>query len=309
MPLDPIVRRALDLREQLGIKDISTLTVEQAREQSNALAPKGDPAPVHDVVDRTIPGPAGALPIRIYRPERPDGIVVFFHGSGFVLCNLDTHDAICRELTNASNCTFVSVDYRLAPEHRYPAAAEDCYAATLWASQHTDELCRAGARIAVAGDSAGGNVAAVVALMARDRFAPEIALAVMLYPVTDYSFERPSYQQNGGGEYGLTKASMEWFWRHYLGSDTARGQEPYASPVRASNLAGVAPAFIATAEYDVLRDEGEAYAAALWEAGVPVTCVRYVGVNHGFLGMFGTLPAARALVAQIAGAIQDAVRP
>jgi acetyl esterase len=307
MPLDPVARRNLELRESLGIKETCLLSVAEAREQVASLIQRGAGEPVASVENRTIPRPDGGdLGVRIYRPEAPAGILVYFHGSGFVLCSLDTHDAICRRLTNATSCTVVSVDYRLAPEHRYPAGAEDCYAATKWASEHTAELCHEGAKIAVAGDSAGGNMAAVVPVMARDRGGPAIALQVLQCPVIEFSFDRPSHKENAEG-FGLTTRTMRWYWGHYLGDDTSRGLEPYASPSRAADLAGVAPALIITAEFDVLRDEAEAYAQRLWECGVPAVCTRYLGMTHAFAGMFLTMEAARLAVVQMADAIRTAV--
>ena len=260
------------------------------------------------VEDRTIPGPDGDLPIRVYHPEGtpPFPGLVFFHGSGFVLANLDTHDAICRDLTNDSGCALVSIDYRLAPEHPYPAAPRDCFAATQWVARHGAEIGLDGARLAVGGDSAGGNLAAVVALMAREAGGPPLAAQLLIYPVTDYNFDTPSYEENAEG-YGLGAATMRWFWGHYL-RDEAQGAEPQASPLRAESLAGLPPAHVVTAEYDPLRDEGEAYAARLTAAGVPTTLTRYDGLIHGFFGQMNQVPLAREAIRSSGAALRDVLR-
>jgi acetyl esterase len=200
-----------------------------------------------------------------------------------VIGSLETHDGSCRDLANRIGCVVVSVDYRLAPEARYPAAAEDCYAATKWVAENAKALGVDASRIGIGGDSAGGNLTAVVALMARDRRGPALRHQLLIYPVTDADFSRPSYRENAEG-YLLTARAMEWFWGHYV-PDAAQRQDPYAAPLRAKDLSGLPPAFVLTAEYDPLRDEGEAFAARLQQAGVPTRLQRYDGAIHGFFAM------------------------
>ena len=252
------------------------------------------------MVNRVIPGPVGELPIRIYTPHGtgPFPLMMYFHGSGFVMCNLDTHDRGCRNLCNAAGCVVISVDYRLAPEHKFPAGPEDCYAATKWAAAHAGELNADAAHIVLAGDSAGGNLVAVTALMARDRGGPALCGQLMIVPVTDYPKPGyPSYVENGQG-YGLTAAGMRWYWGHYLNNE-AEADNPYASPVRAGNLRGLPPALIITAELDVLRDEGEHYGKCLAEAGVPTQVTRYDGVHHGFFGMQAVLDKSKKAMEEV----------
>lgn len=295
MPLHPDAQAALDARTAFGIRPVSELTPEQGREQSIRYAATAQREPVARVEDRAIPVPYGEIPIRLYYPSAAMGlpILVYFHGGGWVVGNLETADAVCREFTNAAQCLVISVNYRHAPEHKFPAAAEDAYAATRWVSENAASFGGDPARLAVSGSSAGGNLAAVVSWMALERGTPRLALQVLLVPALDYNFERESYAQFAEG-YGLTRASMHWFWQHYL-TNEQEGAHPYASPLRAGNAAGLAPAFIATAEYDPLRDEGEAYAEKLRAAGVPVKYHCYEGMIHPFLGKQSTLDAAAAL--------------
>ena len=267
----------------------------------------GPGEPVAKVEDRTIPGPGGEIPIRVYLPEgaSPFPAYVYFHGGGWVIGNLETSDQSCRLITNRSGCAVVSVDYRLAPEHRYPAAADDCYAALEWVAAHGAEIGVDPNRLAVGGDSAGGNLAAVVAQMARDKDGPAIGLQVLNYPVTNCDFTTPSYTDNAEG-FGLGRQAMEYFWQQYLASP-AQGTEPYASPAQATELSGLPPALVLTAEFDPLRDEGEAYAHALQTASVPVTCTRYDGLIHGFLGQTHAVPEADHAHTQIADALKAAL--
>ncbi len=305
MPLDPQAQTVLDQMIALGLPPLGTLSPEETRrsmELRNAALPPGEP--VAKVEDRTIPGPAGEIPIRIYWPEGtgPFPVLVYFHGGGWVIGSITSHDATCRTLTNAAGCMIVSVDYRLAPEHKFPAAAEDAYTATKWVAEHGAAIGADPRRVAVGGDSAGGNLAAVVSLMARERGGPPLAYQLLVYPVTDYRFDTPSYGENAEG-YLLTKQSMEWFWNHYL-NDASQGDHPYASPLRAQDLRGLPPALVITAEYDPLRDEGAAYAARLQEAGVPAACSRYDGMIHGFFGMSLLLDKAKLAVGEAAGALK-----
>jgi acetyl esterase len=261
---------------------------------------------VANVVDRHVPGPAGTIPVRVYTPagQAPFPVLVYFHGGGWVIGSVETYDVLCRALTNAAGCIVVSVDYRLAPEHKFPAAAEDAYAAAKWVATNAAAVAGDAARIAIGGDSAGGNLAAVVALMARDRGAPSLVHQLLVYPVTDAACATVSYRENADG-YLLTKAAMHWFWDHYTRSDTDRNQV-YASPLRAPTVRGLPPALVITAEFDPLRDEGEAYAARLREAGVPVTVTRYEGMIHGFFGMAAVFDQGKQAIAQAAAALREA---
>ena len=306
MPLTPEIEALLKAGAEAGIRPAEELSVADAREQIRAVCLSRDPGPkVDDVENRTIPGPSGEIPVRIYYPDgqAPFPVLVYFHGSGFVIADLDTHDNICRELTNLSGCAVVSVDYRLAPENPYPAAPEDAYAATQWVSENGNELNVDGTRLITVGDSAGGNLATVVALMALDRGGPNIIGQILIYPITDYNFDRPSYRENASG-YGLGLATMHWYWGHYLTSESD-GADIYVSPIRTPDLSGLPPAHVVTAEYDPLRDEGEAYAEALRAANVSTTSMRYDGVIHGFAGMLGQVPEAREAITGCAKAIKS----
>jgi acetyl esterase len=248
---------------------------------------------VEKLEDRTAPGPAGPIPVRIYTPTGQSSlpVLVYFHGGGWVLGDLDSHDGICRALANGAGCLVVSVDYRLAPEAKFPAAPDDCYAATVWTAEHAASLGGDPRRIAVGGDSAGGNLAAVVALMSRDKGGPELCFQLLICPIIDRDFATASYRDNAEG-YGLMRADMEYAWKHYLRSD-ADAQNPYAAPLRAKDLAALPPGVVITAGYDVLRDEGEAYARRLQEAGVKVELARYPTLVHGFFGMAAVVDGAR----------------
>ena len=308
MPLDPQARAFLDNGIAAGFVPTHTLSVAAAREQMirrRALA-TATPEPVARIEDRSIPAPTGEIPVRIYAPDGdgPFPTLVYFHGGGWVLGGLDSHDGICRALANRVGCMVVSVDYHLAPEVRFPGAAEDCYAATRWVAEHGAEIGADPARIAVGGDSAGGNLAAVVALMARDRGGPALALQILIYPVTAPHFETSSYIANAQG-YGLERADMIWFWDHYV-PDAAERSNPYAAPLNAAELRGLPPALVITAEYDPLCDEGEAYADRLREAGVPTTLTRYAGQIHGFVGNFAIMDQGRAAIEELAMALREA---
>jgi acetyl esterase len=310
MPLDPQAQAFLDQIAALGGQPLSSMPVPIARQSMEMLASmNGAELPLASAVDRPIPGPAGQIPVRVYTPTgtAPLPMLVYFHGGGWVLGSLGTHDGICRSLANGAGCVVVSVDYRLAPEHRYPAAADDCYAATQWCAAHAAELGGDAACIAIGGDSAGGNLTAVVAQMARDRGDPKHVFQLLIYPVTDAACDTPSYRQNAEG-YLLTAGDMAWFWDHYLGGDKTRGAEPYASPLKAKTLAGLPPALVITAEFDPLRDEGEAYGAALENAGVATKVTRYDGMIHGFFGMGAMIDKANAAMQQAAGTLRLAFR-
>jgi acetyl esterase len=274
---------------------IEALTAEQVRlgfgMQMKMTAGPATPLPV--VRELTLPGPRGAIKARLYRPTA-DGMLpglVFFHGGGWVIGDLDSHDDLCRDLAAQAHCAVLAVDYRLAPEHRFPAAAEDAIAAADWAAANATQLGIDPARLAIGGDSAGGNLAAVAALAARDAGRP-LAAQLLIYPVTDMSrFEGESYATCGEG-YGLTAGAMVWFRDHYL-TDAKAGRDWRVSPLLASDLGRLPPALVVTAEFDVLRSEGEAYAKRLAEAGVPTKLARYDGMIHGFASMAGVLDVGR----------------
>lgn len=306
MPLDPQVIKILKEAESLGLPAYQDLSPTEARKQMLDQAPPVDPVlSVQRVEDRSIPGPAGEIPIRVYYPagDAPFATLVYFHGGGWVIGDLDTHHGFCHALAKTSGCLVVAVDYRLSPEHRYPAAVEDAYAATTWVAENSDALQADSNRLAVAGDSAGGHLAAVAALMARDRKGPRIDLQIMIYPITDYSFNTLSYIENKEG-YMLTQDLMKWFWNHFI-EDESQADDPYVSPLRAKNLSDLPPALIVTAEYDPLRDEGEAYAKKLQEAGVKVTLSRYPGMIHAFIRMTARLDKANEALDQVAGTLRE----
>jgi acetyl esterase len=309
MPLEPQTKALLDAMVAAGASlDFGEMSAQEARRrmEANPIA-RGAAEPVAKVADRRISGPGGELAVRIYTPGAPAPLpaIVYFHGGGWVLGNLDGSDAQCRALANAARCVVVSVDYRLAPEAKFPAPAEDCYAATRWVAENAASLGCDSKRIAVAGTSAGANLAAVVPLMARDRGGmPPIAFQVLVYPITDGSMNTRSYRENAEG-YFLTAASMAWFWKHYLNDDNDR-VHPYAAPINASELRGLPPALVITAEFDPLRDEGEAYASRLRAAGVPVTCTRYDGTIHSFVSM-PNLDVGKCAFEQIVAALRNAL--
>lgn len=271
---------------------LSDMTPAEGREMYRAMRPVNPELPIHDTRDIVINGPLGEIPLRIYTPQGagPFGVLMYFHGGGWVIGDRDTCDAACREIATLGNLVVVSVDYRMAPEHVYPAAVQDCYAATQWAAENASALNGNG-KLGVAGESAGGNLSAVVALQARDEAGPAIAFQCLLYPVVDCDLTRGSYAENGEG-YLLETATMQWFWDTYCPDETARA-EPHASPLRAESLANLPPALVVTAEFDPLRDEGEAYAAALTAAGGNARAVRYDGLVHDFLGMAAVFECSR----------------
>jgi len=301
MPLDPQLTAILKESAAQGLPPYTDLSPEAARKQMLELALPVDPAlSVNKTEDRRIPGPGGAIPIRLYYPEGdpPFPVLVYFHGGGWVIGSIESHDALCHAISKTSDCLVVSVDYRLAPEHPYPAAPEDSYAATCWVAQNAEMIQADAGRIAVGGDSAGGNLAAVVAMMARDRQGPDIGRQVLMYPITGDDLNTPSYLQNAEG-YVLTRDLMIWFWNYYLAAEKRFGQ-PYAAPLRADNLKDLPDALILTAEYDPLRDEGEAYAKRLKEAGVDVMLKRYDGMIHGFIKYAARLDKAKEALEAVA---------
>jgi acetyl esterase len=309
MQLDPQMKAILDQAAAAGAQPFHTMTPAQARTAIDTMfqAFRGQPKEVAKSEDRKIPGPAGDIPVRIYTPagSGPFGALVYFHGGGWVIGNIETHDVTCRELTHVTPCVTVSVDYRLAPEHKFPAGPEDCYAATKWVADNARSVNVDPNRIAVGGDSAGGNLAAAIALMARDRGGPKLAYQLLIYPAIDAADETPSHREFTKDGYILSRADMEWFWGYYL-ADKHR-TNPYACPSRAKSLAGLPPAFVLTAEFDPLRDEGEAYAQALRKAGVAVTAKRYDGVCHGFVSMAALLDAGKRAVAECCAELRGAI--
>jgi acetyl esterase len=301
MPIDPVLLAVLEAFP-MQFDDLGSMTAQEVR----ALFEQREPPPGEDVAsveDLEVPGPDGPLPVRVYRPDGaavPAPVVVFFHGGGWVLGSIATHDATCRGLANRTGAVYVSVDYRLAPEHPYPAAPEDCYAATCWVVDHAADLGVDPGRLAVAGDSAGGNLAAVVCQMARDRSGPAIAFQLLVYPVTDLDLW-PSMEENADGPL-LTREGMDWFARHYVGTLPFTG-DPYAAPIRAADLSGLPPAYVATAGHDPLRDEGAGYAEALAAAGVTVGYDNFATMIHGFVGFADVVPAAGEARDRIAAAL------
>lgn len=305
MPLDPAARTVIDAFAASG-PPIGTVPAPVAR--ASSLARRlviANPEPVYQITDRTIPGPASAIPVRIYRPSEAASLpaLIWFHGGGWVLGDLEMADPTCRALANTVGCVVVSVDYRLAPETPFPGAVEDAYAAVRWAAEHGAEYGIDALRIAVGGDSAGGNLAAAVSLMARDRSGPALVHQALIYPVTDHRLETESYHANAEG-FLLTRSGMRWFWEQYMG--TQDWGQAYAAPLHAPSLAGLPAATVITAEYDPLRDEGEAFAAKLEAADVPVTITRYDGMIHGFFGMVGVLQPAGVARSQVAAALRQA---
>jgi acetyl esterase/lipase len=301
--LDPQMKAVLDELQRLGVRPFETLTPNQARGQptpadavQTLLMRQGKnivPEAVAKVEDRQIDGPAGKLPIRIYTPkgDGPFPVIVYFHGGGWVIADLDTYDATPRALANIANAVVVSAHYRQGPEHRFPAAHSDAFAAYQWTLAHAGDIRGDAARIAVAGESAGGNLAASVAIMARNQDMPMPVHQLLIYPVTNYDFDSPSYIENAEAK-PLSRDAMRWFFQHYLNWHTD-GESRMISLVREPRLQGLPPATVITAQIDPLRSEGKEYADNLREAGVPVNYRDYEGVTHEFFGMGAVLDQAR----------------
>lgn len=304
--LDRDVAAQLEALAALGVPALSAGTVEQARFNYDA-APKPDGDPVDRVEDHNIPRPDGDVPVRLYaRSHAPNlPVIVFFHGGGWVLSSVDGHDTLARRIAARTGMMVVSVDYRLAPEHPFPAPHDDCWAATAWLAEHGAEWGGDPSRLAVCGDSAGGNLAAGVALRARDE-GVGLRLQALIYPcIDDRQDDYPSMTKNGDG-YFLSAADMAWFWDHFV--PPAHRGDARAVPARAIDLTGLAPAIVMTAEYDPLRDEGERYADRLLDAGVPVEVVRYHGVVHGFVSRWHTMRRAERAHDDLADAFHRAMR-
>jgi acetyl esterase len=308
MPLDPQAKALLDQMAAQPGPAINSLSPADARTVMNLLCESMGPGePVNRVEDRNIAGPGGEIPIRIYSPAgKPNGIIVFFHGGGWVLGGLPSHEYVCRALANSAGCVVVATDYRLAPEHKFPAAADDSYAATKWAADNAGALGSGANRLVVCGDSAGGNLAAVVSQMARDRGTPEIRAQVLIYPAIDAATDTDSQKRFVEEGQVLSQRTMAWFWNHYL-----RGREdasnPYACPNKAKDLKRLPPALVITAEYDPLYDEGNDYAAALEKAGNRVKLSRYAGVPHFFVSLAPAIDQGKTAIREIADYVKSAL--
>lgn len=294
MPLNPQVEALLAAMAGNGLEDFESYSPAELRAANDVPMAFGEPPVVASTADVEIALPGRTLAGRLLVPEgagENPPLIVYYHGGGWVFGTLDTHDATCRALARASGAAVLSVAYRLAPEHRYPTAVDDCYEALVWARDNAGQLGVDGGRLAVAGDSAGANLAAAVAIRARDEGGPALRHQTLFYPVIDRDFDRPSYVANGDGAYFLTTRMMVWFWNQYLG-DTPAEQATLAAVIRQDNLAGLPPATVITAEYDPLRDEGVDYAARLASSGVDVDAVVAQGMIHGFVSMFQAVPDA-----------------
>lgn len=302
MSLDPEMRAILDRRRALDLPGFSAGTPEDARRsfaESQAALPPGRGARNVTVTDGIIAGPHGAVPIRRYRPEaETHGRILYIHGGGWVFGTLDGFDPVCRQLAQDSGAEVVSVDYRLAPEHPFPAPLEDCWAALLAFADDTP--------LAVMGDSAGGNLAAALALRARDRGGPAIALQVLLYPVLSADFERESYRRYGQGDYLISTGDMRWFWDHHVAE--ADRANPEAAPLAATDFSNLPDAIVVVGGYDPLHDEGVAYAEALWAAGGAVVLRDHPGMVHGFFTLVDLLAPANAEVAAVGSLIAGRLR-
>lgn len=300
--LDPKVRLGLEVQGPApDYRSQGPAVVRANFSQLAASVPKPD-EPLASVESREI---ATGLRVRIYRPEGegPFPVCLYFHGGGWVVGDLETHDHVCRSLARRGPAVVVNVDYRLAPETKFPGALDDCAAALRWAEAHAAEFGGDPGRLAVAGDSAGGHLAAGLAIRMRDERGPRIALQLLIYPVTDNEFDTASYREFAAG-YGLTRSNMAWFWDCLLRSP-ADAAHPWNVPLKSHELGGLPPAFVATAEFDVLRDEGEAYARRLHESGVAVRCVRFNGMIHGFIRMAAVYPQADRAVTDLAEALRN----
>jgi acetyl esterase len=293
LPLDPQAKVLIDLIEGSGGFTLTPETnPQELRELYSALTPPVQITVAH-VENRTVPGPEGEIPVRIYRPEGDNAkpAIVYYHGGGWVIGSLETHDAVCRALTNAVDAVVFSIDYRMAPEHPFPAPMDDAFAALKWIHANATDLGIDPSRVAVAGDSAGGNLAAVVGQLARDAGGLPVCFQLLIYPVTDHEFTSASMNDNAEG-YFLTRDAMRWFYSHYL-NDPGEGDDARVSPIRASDLSGLPPAFVITAEFDPLRDQGVAYATAMRDAGTTVAAHTYDGMFHGFLSMVDWIDAGK----------------
>jgi len=306
MGLDSATVKFLEQMAEGDGKPLHLMAPDEARAFGSAMAELAGPAPEMDrVTEATVDRTDGEVRLRVLVPiENPRGVVVYYHGWGWVIGSIDESDTIARKLAERTSCAVVLVDYRLAPEHPYPTAVDDSYAALEWVGENLAEIADAEAPLIVAGDTAGGNLAAVMAIRARDRGGPAIALQALIYPVTDSDFSRPSYA-SPENKLMLTREGMIWFWDHYV-PESSRRKEPDASPLHADDLSGLPPTVILTAEFDVLRDEGEAYAERLTEANVPTDLKRYAGQMHGFFSLL-MLPGSELGFQQVVKAVKACI--
>lgn len=291
MPLHPKLQAIVESAASLPpMETVPPVQLRAGYEAQAAQTPRPD---VAHVEDRMIDGPRGKIRVRIYRPDMNDGhaVIAYFHGSAFVICSIDTHDVLCRHLCLSAKAVVVSVDYGLAPENVFPAGPDDSFAATCWVAKHAAEFGGDPTRLVVSGDSAGATMAIVSAMRARDEGGPAIAAQLLIYPVTDYPDPAPASYAERGQHCGLTESAMRWGWDLYITNPAYRGH-PHASPLRAPDLSNLPPAYLITAEYDLLRDEGMAFAKRLEQAGVDTTLIHYHDMNHGFMGMVGQLDRA-----------------
>ena len=308
MTVNPQVEALLGFFAQMPQVDYATITSTQVRALMDTPMQMAAPLAVASVRDMTIDLPGRTLPARLYLPEdagESPPLLVFYHGGGFVIGTIETHDGTCRALARASGAAVLSVGYRLAPETRFPGPLDDCFEALVWAKVHAHDLGVDGARLAVGGDSAGGNLAAAVAIRARDAGGPALRHQLLIYPVTDTDFTRASYRENGTGNYFLSRAMMTWFWKQYLGAQT--GHVEGATLLGTADLSNLPPASLYMAQYDPLRDEGVAYAEALRAAGNSVHSEVVPGMIHGFFSMFEAVPDALPAIAHAGAQLKAAL--
>jgi acetyl esterase len=307
MPLDPQAQKLLELARNAGLPPISQVPITEARARmAKALTYAGEPEPLANVEDLSIAGPGGPMALRHYRPSLGNELpcVVFFHGGGWVLNDLNTHDHLCRALANQSGCAIIAVDYRLAPEHPYPAAVDDVWAATNWVSANARQIGVDPNRLAVAGDSSGATLAAIVSRIACEASGPKLICQALIYPVMDHwTSDTNSYREAGVG-FSLSRELMIWFWENYLPT-SANLSDPNICPLRATQFQGLPVTLVLTAEFDPLRDEGEEYARRLSESGTPVTCSRYQGMMHGFVIQYGVLDKGRLGLTEISAFLRQ----
>lgn len=308
MTLDPQAKALLDKIKQSGAPAYNTLPVQEARilyDKASELA-QGEPPTPQSVSTLKIPGPASELDALLYRPDGGDKlpVLIYFHGGGYTIGSLKSHDCVCRTLCVEAHCIVIAVDYRLAPEHKYPSAVDDCFTATQWIANNVDSLGGDAERIAIGGDSAGGNLAAVVCIKAREAGAPKLIHQLLIYPGTDMSCSFPSHKTFGQG-YRLTNELIDWFYQHYFEPDSDIDNW-LASPLNAEDLSELPAAFVLSAGFDPLQDENKAYADKLVQAGVPVKYSHYEGMLHGFIAMPGLFDKAREALSECAAELRKA---
>ena len=311
MTLDPQAQLVLDIAEKSGRPSFETLSPVEARAlyEDMAKASAGPPPEIFQSEDMTAPGPYGPIPLRVYRPRdagsTPMAMLIYYHGGGYVIGSRDSHDVICRHLALAGDCLVVSVDYRMAPEFPFPKPVEDCWAATTWICDHASDLGGRADKVAVGGDSAGGNLATVMCLMARDQGGPAFVYQLLIYPGTDMTRGLPSHTELADG-YRLTKPLIDWFMDQYFSGDNKDLRHPLCSPLFIEDLSGLPPALVVSAGYDPLKDEDEAYFDRLVAAGVEARHSHYPGMIHGFINVTAILDAASACLAECGAALRDA---